>query len=162
MNRKQMIEEYLQAGKKLISVFAEIPHEAYDYLPALEDAWSIREHAVHLADSDINNFIRLKSCIAQPASNGFVIREEEWAERIREKKEDPGKYLQVVELLREIMASFLNTVTDEDFHSRYYIRDYNGKVEKITLAEAVEMYTFHIHIHLEYLERNLEEYYKKK
>jgi len=156
MDTKSLIDGYLKAGEDFAARFERIPREAWDYLPPLEDAWTIRQHVVHLADSDINNFIRIKSCVAQPFSQGFVIREEEWADNIRGWKEDLVPYVRVLGLLRRILADFLRQVPDGDFDGKYYVRDYQGAVENITLRDALEMYTSHILMHEEYIGRNLE------
>lgn len=161
MEKKKMIEEYRLAAEKFKDFFGTIPESLYDYAPAIEDAWTIRQHVIHLVDSDINNFIRIKSCIAQPHANCFVIQEEAWVTNLQNRKEDIKKYVRVFQLMREILSDFLLGLSDADFEERYFIRDYKNEMRNVLLKDAVEIYTKHVYGHIKFIERNMNDYSAK-
>jgi hypothetical protein len=135
-----------------------IPPEAIDFMPTKADDWTIRQHVIHLVESEINNFIRIKSCIAQPGSNAYVIDELAWVKNLENRKENIDDYLAVFALLRKILCSFLTTVPEKDFTGTYFFRNYNNENKKLTLLEDIELYARHVDFHTQYIGKILEEY----
>ncbi|MDX2445556.1 MAG: hypothetical protein QNK30_17305, partial [Bacteroidales bacterium] len=62
------------------------------------DEQGINYPYIVFVDSDINNFLRLKSAIAQSFSEVYVIDEETWTTNIRKKNENVGAYLRLCRL----------------------------------------------------------------
>ncbi len=153
----ELIQAYEDGARRVRELFERIPESAYDYRPKGADRWTIRQHLVHLVDSDINHFIRLKSCVAQPHSNVYVIDELDWVRNLGGRKEDAASYVELFCLLRKIMSGFLSSVSEGDFANSYFIREYQGEKRRITLSEAVKMYCEHVDFHVEYVERIIEE-----
>ncbi len=162
MNKKKMLEDYAAGAGQISDLSGKIPEAMLDYIPLLPDAWSIRQHLIHLVDSDINNFIRIKSCLAQPFSDCYVIQEEDWVKNLGNAREDVAKYVRVFALLRQILFELLENIPERQFSERYYVREYQNEKNNITLSEALEMYTNHVQIHIDYIERNIAEYNKDK
>lgn len=135
------------------NLIANIDESLLDKMPEHADDWTIKEHIIHLVDSEINAFIRLKSIIAQPSSECYVMNEEEWTKNIRRKNEDMNKYLKLFGLIRELAYDF---IIDEDERTRednYYIKTINGKAEKITINKWLQIYTKHLNFHVDYIEK---------
>ena len=156
MHDKNLLDEFLKGAYTFKEKTIKLSEELLDYYPDIENAWSIREHIVHIVDSEINNFIRIKSAIAQPDSNCYVINEEQWVKNLRGKKENIEKYVSVFVLLREILHEFINDIPGEDWDSRYYIRNNNGEKDRITIEKGIEIYKNHVFSHINFIDRNIE------
>ena len=153
----ELIQAYEDGARRVRELFERIPESAYDYRPKGADRWTIRQHLVHLVDSDINHFIRMKSCVAQPHSNAYVIDELDWVMNLGDRKEEAADYIELFCLLSKLMSRFLSSVPEEDFADSHFMREYQGEKRRISLREAVEMYRDHVDFHIEYVERIIEE-----
>jgi len=153
-----LIKAYEDGARRIKELFERIPEDALDYRPRGTDRWTIRQHLIHLVDSDVNHFIRIKSCVAQPHSNVYVIDELDWVRNLGDRKEEAASYIELFRLLRKIMSRFLSALPAEDFDSRYFMREYQGERRRVTLAEAVKMYRDHVDFHIEYIAKIMGEY----
>lgn len=158
MDMGELIESYVSGADTIKNVMRGIPAEAYDFMPAVADDWTIRQHIVHLVDSEVNNFIRIKSCIAQPASDVYVINELDWVKNLGIRNDSVDDYLALFSLIRKIIGGFLATVDEKDFSTKYFVRAYNGETRKITMKDAVEMYRNHVTFHVDFIDRIYAEY----
>jgi hypothetical protein len=158
MEKKELIDAFEDGARRFAAAVAGVPESAYDFLPKIADDWTIRQHIIHLVDCEANNFVRVKSCIAQPASDIFVVQELDWVKNLENRKESVGDYMALFALLRKIAAAFLRTVSDEDFANKYFVRTYEGETKRITIADSVEMYRNHVDFHIDYVNRILGEY----
>jgi hypothetical protein len=118
--------------------------------PAYEDAWTIKEHVIHLADCDTNGFIRIKSIIAQPGTECYVMDEDLWTRNLRRTDEDVEKYLKLFSLIRSIVAEL---VEGEAANPGFFTRTYKGEVRKIDIPGCLEIYVKHLKFHLEYIDK---------
>ena len=153
MTDRELLELYAQGPSVLEARLDGVAPERLDFRPGYQDAWTITEHVVHLADSEANNFIRMKSIIAQPRSATFVIDEDAWTRNLMRKREDLGKYLRLFRLLREIVVDL---VTDElESNQDFYLRTYKGETRQIGMRDGLAIYAKHVGFHLEYIDRIL-------
>jgi DinB superfamily len=130
-----------------------LPVDVLEFRPRYPEAWTIKEHVIHLADSEANNFIRLKSIIAQPGSVGFVIDEIAWTSNLAHKREDIGKYLRLFRVVREIVVELVSGEIGSN--ENFFLRTYRGETRRVTLREGLEVYARHVGFHLEYIDRIL-------
>ena len=91
-----LLTDFLNGPKELEKEVEGIERDLADYRP-FEGAWTIREHVVHVTDSEINNFVRWKSIFGQPRSNAYVIDEEAWVKNMRYATASMDKYLKGAE-----------------------------------------------------------------
>ena len=159
MNHKELLDEYLGGSETLLKTIKKAPKKALDYRP-FKDAWTIKEHVIHLVDSEINHFIRWKSIIAQPNSKCYVMDEETWTKNLNPEHEDISLYIEVFRLLRTITYNYLIHVPEKEWHNNYFTREYKFKSENIDLEQSIEMYKNHIPKHIDYSERNIDEWKK--
>jgi hypothetical protein len=155
MSYENLLNDFLMGPDLLENKVSSLSEEQLLFRPALAGAWSIKEHVIHVVDSEINNFIRWKSIIAQPKSKVFVIEEEDWTRRMDYQSEDMNKYLQTFRLLRNITHDYLIDLEDKLWESEYFVREYQGKTDHVTLLQDITIYANHVPFHLEYIERNL-------
>lgn len=158
MNKEELIDTYAAGADTIKSVMRGIPAEAYDFAAKVADDWTIRQHIVHLVDCEVNNFIRIKSCIAQPGSDVYVINELDWVRNLEGRKESVDEYLALFSLIRKIIAGFLATVDEKDFGTKYFVRTDNNETRKITMKDAVDMYCKHVTFHVDFINRIYAEY----
>jgi hypothetical protein len=162
VDHHELLMKFSGAVEALEAKLKSVTPEQARFIPNIPDAWSISDHVIHIVDSDINNFIRCKSILAQPSSIGFVIDEEKWTRNIMDKGEDYKMYLKVFRLLRQILATLLLKEPESAWTKNYFQRTYQGKTENITLEKCIEIYANHIYFHIEYIDRNIDEYLKLK
>lgn len=158
MNTLELISKFSCGSDELRNVMNQVPAKALDYQSRRKDAWTIRQHLIHLVDSEANNFIRIRSCVAQPYSRVFVIQEDSWTKNLENRKEDVASFVELFASLRTVISAFLSTLPESYFEERYFIREYKNETAKITLGEIVEMYADHVAFHLDYIRQNLSEY----
>jgi hypothetical protein len=155
MTDRELLDLYAQGPSVLEARVACTPANAIEFRPQYPGAWTIKEHVIHLADSEANNFIRLKSIIAQPGSVGFVIDEMAWTSNIAHKREDVMKYLRLFRLIREIVVELVSY--EIGANQNFFLRSYVGETRQVTMREGLEVYAKHVGFHLEYIDRILRE-----
>ena len=148
-----LLETYKNGVSIINNLIAGIDESLLDKMPEHADDWTIKEHVIHLVDSEINAFIRLKSIIAQPASECYVMNEENWTKNIRRKNEDMNKYLKLFGGIRELAYDFIKEEDERSREENYYIRTINGKPEKVTINKWLQIYNNHLNAHVEYIEK---------
>jgi hypothetical protein len=151
MTSQELLDIYAAGPRHLEERLAGIPSDRIDFRPDYEGAWSIKEHVIHLVDSDLNGFIRLKSIIAQSGTDCYVMDEEVWTKNLRGFDEDLGKYLGLFRLEREIARGFIEPVLESC--QGYFTRTYKGETKRIDLREGLLVYVKHLAFHLDYLDR---------
>jgi hypothetical protein len=156
MDKQKLLNDYLSGIEKIEGKVAMIADGMLDYRPEREDAWTIKEHLIHIVDCEINIFIKMKSIIAQPRSLGFGMESEAWAKNIRRKNEDARKYLALFPLLRRIMFDLLADEEEKGWEE-YAVWPYHGKMINLSLKECVEACARHLDFHLEYIDRIMKE-----
>jgi hypothetical protein len=153
---EELLSAYAEGYDQLTKKIAGISAEKLSEIPDYEDAWSIREHVIHLVDSETNAFIRLKSIIAQPASECFVTDEELWTKNLRSKKcENIAYYLELFGILRKICLDFISDTDIDTWKDAYFCRTYHGKKSEVTIEQWLKAYTKHVQFHLEFIDKIL-------
>ena len=150
------LEKYKEGYQEINNIIKFIPESIIEYIPSYENAWSIKEHIIHLVDSETNGLIRLKSIIAQPGSDCFVMDEDNWTKNIRRKNEDVNKYMQLYKSIREIAYDFIKDEANENWNTQYFIRTYQGKTLKITIENWIDLYNNHLAFHINYINKIIE------
>jgi hypothetical protein len=150
--KEGLLREYLAGPEALRKRVGGMGPELLDFRPEEEGAWTIREHVIHVADSDINGFVRLKSIVAQPGSTCYVMEEEGWTARLAPHHEEIEPYLEVMSTLRGLGAGIARGVAD--WEGDYFVRTYKGETLNVTLALCLGFYVKHLSNHLPYIDRN--------
>jgi hypothetical protein len=150
---QHLLETYLSGVYELNGKMSLIPDKDLDVRPARPDAWTIREHVIHLTDCEVNGFIRAKSIIAQPNATMFVMDEERWTKNLERTREDVKKYLLLFGLIRSLVVDLFRDEPEEHWDKDGYVRTYHGETKKITLKGYFEQYSNHLKFHLDYIDR---------
>jgi hypothetical protein len=152
MNYHAKLEQYLAGVETLNSILTGLSEKDLNYRPDRPDAWTIKEHVIHLVDSELNGFIRCKSIIAQPGTECYVMDEDLWTANLRRKNEDMSKYLRLFGLVRSIAYDLLKDEPAESWTNNYFTRTYQGETKKVTLEQWIELYCNHLRFHFEYID----------
>lgn len=161
-NREALLDEYRNGFSRLHGFYKGLDAHSLTFYPKREDAWSIKDHLIHLVDSEINGFIRLKSIIAQPGSECYVMDEDTWTRNIKDKNEDLEKYMALLGLIRELSYGFIKNENIENWNNQYFIRTYQGNTVQVTIEKWLEVYNNHLQFHLEYMEKIKNEFLAEK
>ena len=65
--RQEQIESYGRAYDRLVAALRGFPRQMWAYRPEPDD-WTIHEIVVHIADSEVNSYVRGRRLIAEPGS----------------------------------------------------------------------------------------------
>jgi len=151
-NIKKFIKKYSSGYKLINKAIKLLPDEVYDFRPELPDAWSIKEHIIHLVESEVNFYLRVKFSIAEPGKDALVIDEQKWQKSFSLVNESVKDYLVLFKLLRKIISGIFASLDISRFEEYHLI---HPKLGKFTLAKMVEVYSSHPYFHIEYIERNI-------
>jgi len=160
MMHMNLLNEYINGYNLINNKIKNISKNLLLFKPDIKNSWSIKEHIIHVVDSEINNFIRWKSILAQPFSTCFVIEEETWTKNLNYEKENLKKYLLIFKLLRELTFEYLKDINEKEWGKNYFIHNFKNKKNKINLKCTIEIYTNHVYDHLKFIDRNINEYNK--
>jgi len=135
--------------------------ELLDFRPAIEDAWTIREHLVHLMDAEIILHLRIKRAIAEP---GIAVPDlapfirGEWVKPLRYFEQSVIDTVEAFKRIRTLTHSLLLSRAEEDWDG-YYIERTNG--EKPTIEDMLKLLIHHDGYHIDFIERN-EDYWERR
>lgn len=150
-------DRWRQFTCETVHSFENFPEEALDFRPEFPDAWTIREHIIHLAESEMNAFLRLKAILAQPGSTAFCIDEVSWVKKLDYDREDWKSYLKLFEMIRELESQLLQTA----FKTLHKYEDHSIEIPGygcMRLIDWLDVYgETHIIKHRNYVERNLKQ-----
>lgn len=151
--QEKLLQEYKDGPKALAALLGDFSIEELARIPPRADAWSAKEHIIHLVDSEVNAFVRLKSIIAQNGSDCYVMEEEGWTRNLRRKNENLDNYLKLFALIREMAADFIAEEPVTSWNDGYFTRTYKGDTVRVTIEKWLEVYTAHLRFHLDYISR---------
>lgn len=132
--------------EKGVEVFAQalrgVPAEILDKSPA-PGKWSIRQIAVHLADSETVGVARFRTIAAQPGSILKAYDQEAWAQKLAYTQQSPEQALELFSLLRKTTAAMLRALPESAWKN-------TGRHEEsgeVVLDKFVEHYCDHVDNH---------------
>lgn len=146
-----LIDHFAKAVDPLIDFVRALPSGAVDFRPALPEAWTTREHAVHFLDADTFAHGRLRLAVAEPGAQVFVWDEIAWQAHARYEASDAVEVLELARNLRQVSAAMARALVDQDW-ATYHVR--HAQRGRMTLADVLVLYTEHAQFHLDYMRRN--------
>lgn len=146
--RADLLETYARAHQKLIAALVKYPRPMWDYKPSPRQ-WSVREIIVHLADAEVNGYIRCRRIIAEPGLPIFAYDQDKWNDTLAYAAQDPDDALELFRLLRKMTYTLLRRQPEAAW-SRTLEHPEAGTV---TLERWLEIYAQHAETHLAQLQR---------
>ncbi len=141
--RLQKIESYGAAYDKLITALSQFPRTMWQYR-ATPDSWTIHEIIVHIADSEVNSYVRCRRFIAEPGSTVVGYDEMAWAQRLNYHAQSPDAALELFKLLRAASYELIKTLPEETW-ANTVVHSENGVM---TMDRWLDIYDRHIPDHI--------------
>lgn len=146
------IRAWVDAGRAFDHcIQQDYPAGLMDFRPELPDAWTIREHIVHVLDADLMCHHRLRFAIAEP---GFAIPywdEEAWKDKLDYAHQNVSASISLLRMLRGLTGAMLERLDDAAWDAAWSLHPKRGRMD---LDAWLELYTSHIEEHLAYVKRN--------
>ena len=147
--RALKIASYGSAYDTLVAGLAKFPAAMWDFRDA-HGCWSIREHIVHIADSEANSYIRCRRLIAEPGQPLMAYDENGWASALGYSDRSVSDALELFRLLRRQTYELIQTLPESVWANTGYHPE-NGDM---TLDDWLLVYAAHIPEHLGFMQEN--------
>lgn len=98
---KALIESYGHAYDKISTCLKGIPESMWNWQPP-HNKWTIKQNILHLADSEVNSYIRCRRFLAEPGSQVLGYDQDKWAALLHYDKQDSADALELFRLLRKM------------------------------------------------------------
>jgi hypothetical protein len=148
---RDLMDRFAGAPEAVAEKVRNLSKEQMAYRP-FPEAWTIHEHLVHLADSEINGAVRLRKILAESGVSVDVFDEEKWAASLSYQRQPADRALAIFRLLREIAVDLLGNAPEAAWDTNYVLHPQRGRV---SLRGWLTIYVEHSDTHLQYIERNL-------
>lgn len=157
MTRSENLKNFRNGFDKLRIALQNYPKQAFDFKPA-PGKWSIREIIIHMADSEAVAYSRCRKIIAEPGSGIMVYDQDLWAEELKYSIQDIDTALELFAFLRVLTVKLLENLPDSKWNN-YVLHPERGKVN---LDQWLEIYSNHVDVHINQMNRNLSDWQKLK
>ncbi len=144
--REQCIEEISTMAELLREKVCTLTPEQLD-IPYRAEGWSVRQVIHHLADNNMNAYLRFKRGLTEEAPIIPSYREELWAELSDYSKEPVETSLVLLESLQRRFVSLLRSLGDEDYKRTFV----SLGLGTLSLDTALERYVWHNRHHLAHI-----------
>jgi hypothetical protein len=120
----------------------------FHYIPA-KGEWSIHEIVIHLADSEVVGFWRIRQALAEPGTTIQLYDENAWAKHLLYRWQDHTLAMNLFTALRASTAALLRSLSEEAWE-RTSIHPEHGK---LNVHQLLNTYLGHSDVHLQQIER---------
>jgi hypothetical protein len=139
--RRALLEQYKDGYRVAREALAQLSSAELDMRPA-PDAWTAREVAHHLADSETTSYLRLRRLLAEDHPTIAGYDEEEYARRLHYDRPIESS-LQVLRAVRASSAELLEALSEAEW-AREGIHSESGRY---SVDDWLEIYATHAHDH---------------
>ncbi len=148
LDRTQLLEAFKNGLSDLQQALATLPDEVLAFKPTPNE-WSIHEIVVHLADTEVQSHVRIRTIISEPSTTLPNYDEYRWSQALGYSNQDFQLSLRIISLMRESNLSLLTSI-DESLWSNFCVHSVRGPE---TLDTLVRGYTSHMHQHIAQIKR---------
>jgi hypothetical protein len=141
--RQAKIIRYGSAYDFLKEAIQHYPREMWQFR-ASPDSWTIHEIIVHIADSEVNSYIRCRRFLAEPGNAVLGYDEMRWARELSYHQQSPDDALELFRLLRLLSYRLIQNLP-EDVWAHTVHHSENGLM---TMEDWLEVYANHIPDHI--------------
>jgi hypothetical protein len=149
IQRTELIESYGKAYDDLTEALKTYPKEMWLWKPAPEK-WSIHEIVIHIADSEVNSYIRCRRFIAEPGSGVYGYDENKWATELDYHSQSIDDALELFRMLRHMTYKLIRTIPNAIWETATVQHSESGTV---TFEQWLKIYEEHIPVHIRQMER---------
>ncbi len=148
-----LVDAFENAYSRIEALVSNISDAELSFVPAVDSAWSINEHLVHLLDADSNLVFRVRGAVAESGITVPVWDQEAWRSKLKYSLDDGKKCLQIAKGLRAFIAGSLRNLSDAEWEASGIVHPQRGPMK---LSDVVELYRGHADFHEKYIIRNKE------
>ena len=146
--RARKIASYGGTYERLVEGLGAFPPEMWDFRDE-HGCWSIREHLIHIADSEANSYIRCRRFIAEPGRTLMAYDENGWAEALGYAEGSAEDALELFRALRRQSYALIRSLPESVWGNMCYHPE-NGDM---TLDDWLLVYEAHIPEHLGFMRK---------
>ena len=155
--RVRKIDSYVEGHAQLTCALERFPREMWTFRDE-HGCWSIHELLIHIADSEVNSYIRCRRLIAEPGQSLMAYDENRWAEALLYHDQNTSDALELFKWLRHKTSTVIKTLPDSFWlHSAFHPE--NGDM---TLDDWLDLYERHVPEHLQSMQENYDAWLKSK
>ena len=147
--RQGKIEAYGRAVAELDAALLKFPREMWQFRDEC-GCWSIHEHIVHMADSEVNSYIRCRRLIAEAGQSLMAYDENRWAAALDYHSISTEGAVELLRVLRRQTYELIRNLPESAWSNTCYHPE-NGDM---TLEDWLEVYERHIAEHIGYMREN--------
>ncbi len=144
----KQLDEYEMTPSSIMAALEGLDEAQIRQTP-VENEWSIHEIVIHLADSEVIGYIRLRMAIAEDNPLLPVYAQAAWAQRLKYDTQARGLALALFANLRAASAALLRTLTAEEW-GRVATHPERGGM---SVCDLFNLYSEHGEVHLQQIER---------
>jgi hypothetical protein len=152
-SRGELLIRYAQGPALLQAALAKYPQDCLEYRPG-PGKWNIQDIVLHVAESEVHGYLRGRSIIAEPGASVSAYDQDRWAQSLDTSAQPLAEAVDLVRLLRELMARQLRALPEEAW-DRFLVHPERGSM---TLAQWLAGYVGHLDTHLAQMERTYKAY----
>jgi uncharacterized damage-inducible protein DinB len=106
--------------------------------------WTIRQVVHHIADTDMNAYVRIKLALTEdcPTTNSFD--ETQWAELDDARNMPVDVSLKLIESLHKRLVHLIRSLTSTQLYSKFR----HPEMGEVSIKKALSLYSWHGHHHL--------------
>ncbi|HUO58002.1 MAG TPA: DinB family protein [bacterium] len=153
--RLQKIENYGVYHKNFSEFLREFPREMWKYKPDA-DHWCVHEIILHLLDTEMNSYVRYRTCIAEPGKTITTFDQDKWSRALKYTERDVDEAIHNLQGVIKMNYDLLKSLPEETF-SQSVLHPERGVQ---TLDQALDVYFNHIPHHIEQMRKRLREWKK--
>jgi len=149
---KELLHQYSNGYNLLSKSIENLNDDLLIFRPIINDAWTIKEHIIHLVDCEINLFLRVKFSISETGKEILIIDENKWKDKLNYNNENLYNYLDLFRLIRIIITNLLIDINEKKSKEFFVMHPKLGKLE---LKKQIGIYVGHVFYHIDYIKRNI-------
>jgi uncharacterized damage-inducible protein DinB len=155
---RKHIRTIAQLPKDLKKVFKKLRDGALDK-PYRAGGWTARQVIHHIADSNMNAYVRFKLAATENAPIIKPYEENLWAETDDSKYGSPKISIKLLTALHVRWVVFLTSLSEDDLERGYY---HPANKRTVSIREAIALYAWHSKHHLAHLKMIADGNFEKK
>jgi hypothetical protein len=106
MDRADRVDAFRTGADDVRRAWEAVPEGARRYRPAPGE-WSPHEIVIHLADADVNGYLRFRKLVAEPDAGVGGYAQDDWARDLRYHDQDPELAIELLRVIRAITYPIL-------------------------------------------------------
>lgn len=147
-NRQEYLTQLSQITNILRDTIKEMTEEQLEQ-SYREEGWSARQIIHHMADNDMNAYIRLKRALTEDEPLAASYREDLWAE-LNDYSDTPIETsIVLMECIHMRMMNLIRGLEEEDYAKMLT----TAVLGKITVDTAIQRFIWHNHHHISHLKQ---------